>query len=328
MSLETATYLADLQPANPPSTDPTSQGDDHLRLIKQVLQNQFPGPSRAWAIPSVSSFSTSPVTVTKPMDGSTLFVSTASGATVVNLPTLTAGDTGWSVGIYKTTTDVNPMFVTPPSGSVVSGGYTVTRARRCIPGVRIVCIWTGTQFVVSRAGTAPIASMLDFWSATLPAGYEWPNGQTLSSSANYPEYFAALSGLVTPDVRGYVGIPLDNLGGAAAGRLPNGQISGSVLGAVGGIDASVITVAQMPSHNHSATSSSSDSGHSHTLLLLGAYSVSAGGTTLVGSNGSTATTSTASANITTTTTIGNAGSGSIRGNLQPSIMLGKILVVE
>jgi len=42
MALEAATYISQLAPANPGSTDPQSQGDDHLRLIKAVLQSQFP----------------------------------------------------------------------------------------------------------------------------------------------------------------------------------------------------------------------------------------------------------------------------------------------
>lgn len=43
MGLETGTYIGDLNSANPPSTDPKSQGDDHLRLIKSVLLNTFAG---------------------------------------------------------------------------------------------------------------------------------------------------------------------------------------------------------------------------------------------------------------------------------------------
>jgi hypothetical protein len=39
MSLETALYVADLVPANPPGNDPKAQGDDHLRLLKTVLKN-------------------------------------------------------------------------------------------------------------------------------------------------------------------------------------------------------------------------------------------------------------------------------------------------
>jgi hypothetical protein len=43
MSLESATYINSLNTANPAATDPKSQGDDHLRLIKSVLKNSFAG---------------------------------------------------------------------------------------------------------------------------------------------------------------------------------------------------------------------------------------------------------------------------------------------
>lgn len=43
MSLELANYINDFIVTNPEGTDPKSQGDDHLRMIKQVLKNQFSG---------------------------------------------------------------------------------------------------------------------------------------------------------------------------------------------------------------------------------------------------------------------------------------------
>ncbi|WP_310606724.1 phage baseplate protein [Buttiauxella brennerae] len=42
MPLETALYIDTLQPDWPLGTDPESQGDDHLRMIKKVLKNTFP----------------------------------------------------------------------------------------------------------------------------------------------------------------------------------------------------------------------------------------------------------------------------------------------
>ncbi len=42
MPLETATYIAELVPTNPLGSDPKAQGDDHLRLVKSVMQSQFP----------------------------------------------------------------------------------------------------------------------------------------------------------------------------------------------------------------------------------------------------------------------------------------------
>jgi hypothetical protein len=47
MPVEAATYISQLSPADPPGGDPKSQGDNHLRLIKQVLQNTFPNASGA-----------------------------------------------------------------------------------------------------------------------------------------------------------------------------------------------------------------------------------------------------------------------------------------
>ena len=50
MGLESATYISQLVATNPLATDPISQGDDHLRLIKSVLQSQFSGLSGTTAV--------------------------------------------------------------------------------------------------------------------------------------------------------------------------------------------------------------------------------------------------------------------------------------
>lgn len=43
MALETGDYIDDLNPSNPVNaTDPVSQGDDHLRLIKKCVQQSWP----------------------------------------------------------------------------------------------------------------------------------------------------------------------------------------------------------------------------------------------------------------------------------------------
>lgn len=42
MALESASFISQLNIANPLSTDTVSQADDHLRLIKSVLKNTFP----------------------------------------------------------------------------------------------------------------------------------------------------------------------------------------------------------------------------------------------------------------------------------------------
>lgn len=47
MTVESATYLDTLDPSLPLSGDPKSEGDNHLRLIKQVLKNTFPNINAA-----------------------------------------------------------------------------------------------------------------------------------------------------------------------------------------------------------------------------------------------------------------------------------------
>lgn len=42
MGLETATYISELNNSFPLGGDPINKGDDHLRLLKSVLQSQFP----------------------------------------------------------------------------------------------------------------------------------------------------------------------------------------------------------------------------------------------------------------------------------------------
>lgn len=42
MALETGTYISDLNKNNPAPGDPKSQGDDQIRLVKEVLLNTLP----------------------------------------------------------------------------------------------------------------------------------------------------------------------------------------------------------------------------------------------------------------------------------------------
>lgn len=42
MGLETASFINQLQASNPSGSDRLQQGDDHIRLLKQVLKNTFP----------------------------------------------------------------------------------------------------------------------------------------------------------------------------------------------------------------------------------------------------------------------------------------------
>lgn len=47
MALETATYISDLVATNPTASDPKSQGDDHIRLLKSTVKATFPNINAA-----------------------------------------------------------------------------------------------------------------------------------------------------------------------------------------------------------------------------------------------------------------------------------------
>lgn len=333
MSIEVATYIADLQPVNPPANDPRSQGDDHLRLIKQVLQNNFPGVAKAIYFDSVVSKTANFTIVAADMNKLHL-VSTAAGAVTATLPTLTAGDSGWTCRFMKTSTDANPIFVAPAAGTLTSGAISgLAQARRCVAGLEFRALWTGSAWIITRSITLQIGSMVDYSSATLPAGYEWPNGQTFSSAANYPEYNAVRGGLGTMDLRGRVAVTLDNLGGAAAGLLGN-FISGGAVGNVGGTETVTLTPNQIPSITSSGSSSvtvsasqsypsiTTWSGFTPIAANTGSYyvpyGVSSVGISFINSM---------SGSITINSTSNNTG-GAFHSNLQPSIMCTKLLVVE
>lgn len=56
MGLETATYISELDNSFPLGGDPINKGDDHLRLLKTVLQAQFPNLTAAALNATVAEF--------------------------------------------------------------------------------------------------------------------------------------------------------------------------------------------------------------------------------------------------------------------------------
>jgi len=339
MSLETATYLADLQPANPPSTDPTSQGDDHLRLIKQVLQTTFPGGSRVYPVPTTLA-KTANYTIVKNDGEGVIYVSTAGGAVTLTLPTLAAVDQGWKINFIKTSLDVNPVFISPAAGTLNSGGYAgLARARRCIPGARSTAVWDGAAWFVTRVSPAPIGVLLDFYGSTLPAGYEWPNGQTLASVAtNYPEYNAAVGSGLTPDIRGRTATTLDTLGGLDASRLTTSPSIGAgrnTLGTGGGLAGVGLVVGNIPAVTPTGTNTQPSVSFSINTRNSN-YQVVGGGSVPLADTSALNGTTTAIASPSAVSVSGGGwtpnsiytASPSAHENMPPTLICGKILVVE
>tara|TARA_Y100000296_G_C5159888_1_gene251209 strand:- start:38 stop:745 length:708 start_codon:yes stop_codon:yes gene_type:complete len=78
MALESATYISGLVDTNPSGSDSISQGDDHLRLIKDVLKNSFPDVDQVVATVVVKA--TAPTTQVK----GTIWYDTSTGILKLN----------------------------------------------------------------------------------------------------------------------------------------------------------------------------------------------------------------------------------------------------
>lgn len=321
MGLESGNYVSDLVITNPPTTDSKQQGDDHLRLIKTVLRNTFPNATKAIYFPE-SSAKTANFAVAASDMNRIFTVDTTAGPVTMTLPTLTVADAGWQCQLLKTNAGVNPVLVTPPSGTILSGPLSLTSTRRSIPGTPCRIFWTGSLWVAERAVAVPVGSIIDFDGTALPAGYELPNGQTLAGS--YPDYLAAKGSLVTRDITGRTTAMKE----ATATRLTvaGSGIDGSVLGAAGGGQGQVMVQANLPNVTLTTTIAAGQGSHQHSTQGFATVANIAGGAVSVYPQGSTTTGSQTLPQMSGTTPTG--GSATPMPVVQPTIVLNKLLVVE
>lgn len=194
---------------------------------------------------------------------------------------------------------------------------------------------------------APVGSIVDFAGMDAPQGWMLCYGQAISRSS-YSELFSVIgtrygdgNGSTTfnlPDLRGYVVAGKDNMGGSSANRLTNrpGGVNGDVLGDTGGSEEHELTASQNGPHSHGSGSLSAQSAGNHSHNVTGArigpsqsgspgYIVEGGAV----ANPITWTAASAGAhthNISGTT--GGSGSGSPHNNVQPTIILNKIIRVS
>lgn len=108
MGLESATFIGDLNASNPASGDNTSQGDDHLRLLKSVLQGTFPNADKAFYFPD-SANKTGAYSVLAADINKRFTVDASGGAVTLTLPTLASSDDGWGIEVVKTDSSSNAV---------------------------------------------------------------------------------------------------------------------------------------------------------------------------------------------------------------------------
>jgi hypothetical protein len=119
MPVEAATYISDFSPTLPGVSDLESEGDDHLRLIKLVLQSTFPRTAKANYFPATNK-TVGNYTVAYPSDQhTTQFIDANGGAAVVTLPNpVGVNADGWSVDIVKFDSTTNTVTINPGANTL------------------------------------------------------------------------------------------------------------------------------------------------------------------------------------------------------------------
>lgn len=322
MGLEAATYISSLVSTNPAATDGVAQGDDHVRLLKAVVQATFPNADRAWRMPEFIS-KTANYTVLSTDENKIILCDTSGGSFTLTLPT--PGFDGWMVTVIKTTTDANCVFVAPPSGNIATSVGAVAKVRVNVPYAESRYMYTGSAFCkldgLSHPGTTE-----SFYGATAPAGFVFAYGQTLSgTSADYPELYAVRGTLVMPDLRGRLEYGKDDMGGSAASRITTagGAIDGATLGAAGGLQSVSILQANLPDVDFVVDIPSGQGSHTHSYFG-GENNVSI--TTGVNRKIENLASTTGAATLPAMTgTAASGGSGTALQTLPPGIVCNKIM---
>lgn len=143
MPLESASYISQLNPSYPAATDPLEQGDDHLRLIKSVLQSAFPTLN-------------APITST-PAQLNALFVMPVG---VIVMYGAGGAPSGWGVcnGTTYARADGSGTIVSPDlRDRFIVGAGTLSGVATSTGGSTTVNITTNTVASVAIAGTTDAA---------------------------------------------------------------------------------------------------------------------------------------------------------------------------
>lgn len=185
----------------------------------------------------------------------------------------------------------------------------------------------------------PTGTIVDFAGTSAPTGWILCYGQALNASSNpqYQDLYDVIgntyggssnTNFVVPDLRGRVISGKDDMGGSSANRLtaPStaNSINGDTLGATGGHETHTILTAELAQHGHSIN----DPQHTHGLGNTYGTGMNGGGAAnraaLAGGSavyfGSVST-----FGASTGITINGNGSDTPHNNVQPTIILNKII---
>jgi hypothetical protein len=105
VTVEVAQYISQLSPTLPPGSDLESEGDNHLRLLKSVLQQTFPNATKMFNL-IVTNQTVGNYTVVYPTDMNSLqIIDATAGGRTVTLPNpsspVNVHSDGWKMWVVK-----------------------------------------------------------------------------------------------------------------------------------------------------------------------------------------------------------------------------------
>lgn len=140
MSLEAATYISQLVIANPAAGDNASQGDDHLRLIKETLQNTFPNASRAFRFFGTDAETAGDVTTDVDDMHKVIPVDASAAARTVTLGAVTID--GWFAIVTKYDSSSNAVTIDPSGATTINGASSLTLTNQY---ESMLCWWDNSE---------------------------------------------------------------------------------------------------------------------------------------------------------------------------------------
>lgn len=158
MALEVATYIDGLNSSNPDGSSAFKNGDDHLRLIKETIQNTFKNANetyyigqyirkKAKALAKTANY-TLATAASDTDDGKLVTVDTTAASATITIPAAASAE-GYLTFIRKSDSSANTVTIVATGGSLINGAASVVLTEQ-YSTVGLYCI--GTSWVIASDG--------------------------------------------------------------------------------------------------------------------------------------------------------------------------------
>ena len=203
MALESTTYIDGLVTTNPTGTDPRSQGDDHIRLVKSTIRSTFPNVAGAMTAThtelnlidgytgTTAELNYNDVPTLGTVEASKTVTADAVGTTT-NLKTKKQTEIVNAIGTVSTATAINFALGNVVTAVLAVGGsFTISNAPTS-------GIYGKFKFILTNGGTVadPWHSSVKFVGGTTPtlttSGIDILTFETIDAGANW---YAIVEGL-------------------------------------------------------------------------------------------------------------------------------------